>query len=156
MNIMKLIERYDSDDKCRLTLKKLRWPLGVRCIRCDTDRCIGPTAQSIECGACGYHFSVTSGTIIHDSHLPLRKWFIATYLICESKKCLRAPAKATLGVAYKTAWYLCHRIREAVMMLTTNPFVRDRGMRRVVFRRQSKEYAQVTQRKLSRVPGTGR
>jgi transposase-like protein len=47
--------------------------------------------------------------------LPLRKWFIATYLICESKKGVSAlQLKRTLGVAYKTAWYLCHRIREAV------------------------------------------
>jgi len=47
--------------------------------------------------------------------LPLRKWFIAIYLICESKKGVSAlQLKRTLGVAYKTAWYLCHRIREAV------------------------------------------
>src|SRR5690242_1060290 len=54
-------------------------------------------------------------TIFHDSHLPLRKWFVATYLICESKKGISAlQLKRVLGVAYKTAWYLCHRIREAV------------------------------------------
>lgn len=87
MNIMKLIERYDSDDKCRLTLEKLRWPLGVRCIRCQSDKVYrADNRRQFECGACGYHFSVTTGTIMHDTHLPLRKWFIATYLICESKK----------------------------------------------------------------------
>ena len=52
---------------------------------------------------------------MHDSHLPLRKWFIAIYLMCESKKGISAlQLKRTLGVAYKTAWYLCHRIREAM------------------------------------------
>jgi transposase-like protein len=67
------------------------------------------------CESCGYQFSVTAGTIFHDSHLPLRKWFIAVLLICESKKGMSAlQLKRTLGVAYKTAWYLCHRIREAV------------------------------------------
>jgi transposase-like protein len=71
--------------------------------------------NQFECAPCGYHFSVTTGTIFHDTHLPLRKWFIATYLICESKKGVSAlQLKRTLGVAYKTAWYLCHRIREAV------------------------------------------
>jgi transposase-like protein len=116
MNIMKLIERYDSDDKCRLTLEKLRWPKGVRCLRCDSDKVYrADKRKQFECGACGYHFSVTTGTIFHDTHLPLRKWFIATYLICESKKGVSAlQLKRTLGVAYKTAWYLCHRIREAV------------------------------------------
>lgn len=116
MNIMKLIERYDTDDKCRLTLEKLRWPLGVRCIRCEAEKVFRAKKRNqFECGACGYHFSVTTSTIMHDTHLPLRKWFIATYLICESKKGVSAlQLKRVLGVAYKTAWYLCHRIREAV------------------------------------------
>jgi len=116
MNLLKLIERYDSDDKCRVTLEKLRWPMGVRCIRCQSDKIFrADKRKQFECGACGYHFSVTTGTIMHDTHLPLRKWFIATYLICESKKGISAlQLKRTLGVAYKTAWYLCHRIREAV------------------------------------------
>lgn len=116
MNLMKLIERFDSDDKCRLTLEKLRWPTGVRCIRCQSEKVFrADKRRQFECGGCGYHFSVTAGTIFHDSHLPLRKWFIAIYLICESKKGVSAlQLKRTLGVAYKTAWYLCHRIREAV------------------------------------------
>ena len=68
-----------------------------------------------QCKSCGYQFSVMSGTIMHDSHLPLRKWFLAIYLMCESKKGISAnQMKRTLGVAYKTAWYLCHRIREAM------------------------------------------
>lgn len=116
MNLLELIERFDSDDKCRLTLEKLRWPNGVRCIRCDAEKIFrADKRRQFECGACGYHFSVTAGTIFHDSHLPLRKWFIAIYLICESKKGVSAlQLKRTLGVAYKTAWYLCHRIREAI------------------------------------------
>ena len=56
-----------------------------------------------------------SGTIMHDSHLPLRKWFLAIYLMCESKKGMSAhQLHRTLGIAYRTAWYLCHRIREAM------------------------------------------
>ena len=52
---------------------------------------------------------------MHDSHLPLRKWLLAVYLMCESKKGMSAlQLKRTLGVAYKTAWYLCHRIRSAM------------------------------------------
>ncbi len=71
--------------------------------------------NQFDCQSCEYQFSVTTGTIMHDSHLPLRKWFIAIYLMCESKKGISAlQLKRTLGVAYKTAWYLCHRIREAM------------------------------------------
>ena len=67
------------------------------------------------CIGCDYHFSVKSGTILHDSHLPLRKWFAAIYLLCQSKKGMSAhQLHRTLGVSYKTAWYLCHRIREAM------------------------------------------
>ena len=68
-----------------------------------------------ECRSCGYQFSVKAGTIMHDSHLPLRKWFAAVYLMCESKKGISAnQLHRTLGVAYRTSWYLCHRIREAM------------------------------------------
>ena len=116
MDLMKLITKYDSDEKCRIALEKLRWPDGVRCIRCGSEKISRNYKRNqFECTPCGYHFSVTAGTIFHDSHLPLRKWFIATYLICESKKGISAlQLKRVLGVAYKTAWYLCHRIREAV------------------------------------------
>lgn len=116
IDLMKLIERFDTDEKCRITLEKLRWPSGVRCIRCDSEKISRNYKRNqFECDPCGYHFSVTAGTIFHDSHLPLRKWFIAIYLISESKKGVSAlQLKRNLGVAYKTAWYLCHRIREAV------------------------------------------
>ncbi len=67
------------------------------------------------CRSCDYQFSVTAGTIMHRSHLPLRKWFLAIYLMCESKKGMSAhQLKRSLGVAYQTAWHLCHRIREAM------------------------------------------
>jgi transposase-like protein len=59
---------------------------------------------------------VTVGTIFHDTHLPLEKWFLATFLLCESKKGMSAcQIQRSLGVSYKTAWYLCHRIRAAMV-----------------------------------------
>ena len=58
---------------------------------------------------------MTSGTMLHDTHLPLQKWFLAVYLMIESKKGISAlQLKRTLNVAYRTAWYLCHRIRAAM------------------------------------------
>jgi transposase-like protein len=116
MDLMKLIVKFDTDEKCRMALEKLRWPEGVRCVRCGSEKISRNYKRNqFECTPCGHHFSVTAGTIFHDSHLPLRKWFIAIYLICESKKGISAlQLKRVLGVAYKTAWYLCHRVREAV------------------------------------------
>src|SRR5215211_8175504 len=107
MDLVKLFEQFGNDEKCRMALEKLRWPDGVRCPRCDSDKISRNYKRStFECEPCGYHFSVTAGTIFHDSHLPLTKWFAAIFLICESKKGMSAlQLKRTLHVAYKTAWY---------------------------------------------------
>jgi hypothetical protein len=71
--------------------------------------------EVFECKFCFYQFTVTAGTIFHDSHLPLSKWFLAIALMCESKKGISAnQIKRTLGIQYRIAWYLCHRIRKAM------------------------------------------
>ena len=116
MNLVELIDRYNSDATCREALERIRWPVGVACLRCgDMDVNDLGKHNRWECRSCHYQFSVTAGTIMHDSHLPLRKWFLAIYLMGESKKGMSAnQLKRTLGVTYKTAWYLCHRIREAM------------------------------------------
>ena len=110
------MDDFNTDAKCRELLERLRWPNGVACIRCGSLSVSEIEARAqFDCTACRYQFSVTAGTIMHDSHLPLRKWFIAIYLMCESKKGISAlQLKRTIKVAYKTAWYLCHRIREAM------------------------------------------
>ena len=117
MNLLTLFDRFDSDDKCRKYLEDLRWPSGIACTRCG-DMAVSEIESRGQwaCLSCGYHFSVTAGTIMQDSHLPLRKWFSAVYLMCESKKGISAnQIMRTLGIgSYRTAWYLCHRIREAM------------------------------------------
>ena len=115
-NLLTLVANFDTDAKCRELLERLRWPTGVACIRCGSFSVSEIESRNqYDCNDCRYQFSVTAGTIMHDSHLPLRKWFIAIYLMCESKKGISAlQLKRTIGVAYKTAWYLCHRIREAM------------------------------------------
>jgi transposase-like protein len=116
MDLVKLIEQFGSEDRCHDYLEALRWPNGIRCPRCDSDK-ISRLAKrrQFDCDSCRYQFSVRAGTIFHDSHLPLWKWFLATYMICESKKGISAnQLKRTLNVTYKTAWYLCHRIRAAM------------------------------------------
>src|SRR5205085_8973528 len=71
--------------------------------------------HQFDCNSCRYQFSVTAGTLFHDSHLPLWKWFLGIYLIAESKKGISAKQlQRMLKVSYKTAWYMAHRIREAM------------------------------------------
>jgi transposase-like protein len=120
MNLVRLTEEFGSDDRCRARLEKLRWPDGVECPRCNSKRIARrkdrkKARYQFQCKSCRYDFSVTSGTIFHDSHLSLWKWFLAVYLIAESKKGISAnQLKRSLGVTYKTAWYLSHRIRAAL------------------------------------------
>lgn len=123
MNLVELIEQFGSEDKCRRYLEALRWPSGVRCIRCQSPKISRiKTRDQFDCDACGYQFSVRAGTIFHDSHLPLWKWFLAVYVMGESKKGISAnQLKRMLGVSYKTAWYLCHRIRAAMVELDPEP-----------------------------------
>ncbi len=121
MNIMKLMQRYGTDEHCRQDLEVLRWPTGPVCPKCKRKSVSRVEKRSLyDCNSCRHQFSVTAGTIFHDSHLPLQKWFMAIYLIVESKKGISAnQMKRMIGVSYKTAWYLCHRIRAA--MTETNP-----------------------------------
>jgi transposase-like protein len=78
--------------------------------------------SQFDCNSCRYQFSATSGTIFHDSHLPLYKWFFAIYFMCESKKGISANQMSrTLKISYRTAWYLCHRIRKAVEEAKVKP-----------------------------------
>jgi len=117
MNLIDIHTMFPTEEKCRELLIRLRWPDGVRCPRCkehtvelETDK------QLFYCKLCDYQFTVMAGTIFNDSHLPLTKWFIATLLLCEAKKGMSAcQIQRTLGISYKTAWYLCHRIRAAMV-----------------------------------------
>jgi transposase-like protein len=114
-----LMARFDCESKCRAYLETLRWPDGPICPKCGGKNTAHVQGREsvLRCTTCQQQFSVTAGTVFNDSHLPLSKWFIATYLICESKKGISAlQMKRILGIGgYKTAWYLCHRIRSAML-----------------------------------------
>jgi transposase-like protein len=116
MTLVDVINLFDTDEKCREILVRLRWPGGVECPRCKMPAVELATAKQLfYCKGCDYQFTVTASTIFNDSHLPLQKWFLATLLLCEARKGMSAnQIKRTLGVSYKTAWYLCHRIRHAM------------------------------------------
>lgn len=124
MNLVDINTLYPTDEKCRELLARLRWPEGPRCPRCHMEVVELETEKELfYCKQCDYQFTVTAGTVFNDSHLPLRTWFLATLLLCEAKKGISAcQIQRTIGVSYKTAWYLCHRIRHA-MMQTDRPML---------------------------------
>lgn len=111
--------RFDRESKCREYLERLRWPNGPLCAKCggkEFARVQG--RESIQrCTGCQTQVSVMAGTVFNDSHLPLQKWFLATFILTQSKKGVSAcQIQRMLGIGgYKTAWYLCHRIRSAMV-----------------------------------------
>ncbi len=128
MTLPELNRSFSTDEDCREILTRLRWPEGVECPRCQ-NRTVWyvQSRKQFTCSECSYQFSVMTGTIFNDSHLPLPIWFMAVLLLCESKKGMSAmQLKRTLWGqhkgSYKTAWYMCHRIR-AAMASTERPML---------------------------------
>ena len=113
-----------TDAECRDYLIAQRWPNGIACPRCGTLEPWTITRKSKtknkvttlwKCRGCKKQFSATVGTIFEDSKIPLSKWFAAIYMMVQSKKGVSAhQIHRQLGVTYKSAWYMCHRIREAM------------------------------------------
>lgn len=116
ITLPELIEKFGSEDACHAALAEMRWPDGIACPRCGS-KAISRIVKrrQFDCDGCRYQFSVRVGTIFQESKLPLWKWFLAVYMMVQSKKGVSAKQlQRMLGVTYKTAWFLCHRIREAM------------------------------------------
>ena len=113
--------QFNDEDAARAHLEAVRWPNGPVCPHChETERryALKGTAHRRglwKCGACRKQYSVTVGTVFERSKIPLHKWLLATALLCASKKGMSShQLHRTLGVTYKTAWFMSHRIREAM------------------------------------------
>jgi transposase-like protein len=112
---------FTDANKAREHLEKTRWPHGAICPHCgvvgEATKLEGRASRPglYQCNACRDQFTVTVGTVFERSKVPLNKWLLATYLMSSSKKGISAhQVGRTLGVTYKTAWFMCHRIREAM------------------------------------------
>src|SRR3972149_1834789 len=113
-----------TDEECRTFLEAQRWPDGPICPKCGEADPYTITRKSAtknvvrtlyKCRKCRKQFTATVGTIFEDSHIPLSKWFAAIYMMCSSKKGVSAhQIHRSLGVTYKSAWFMCHRVREAM------------------------------------------
>ncbi|MDR3544075.1 MAG: IS1595 family transposase [Desulfosporosinus sp.] len=112
---------YSDKNKAREHLEALHWPNGPVCPKChSTDRVKRLEGKStrpgvVMCNACRKPFTVTVGTIFEDSKIPLNKWLLAFRLMAGSKKGISAhQLHRSLGITYKSAWFMAHRIREAM------------------------------------------
>ena len=125
IDLCELMERYGDEQSCRNYLEHLRWRNGVRCPKCGGEKIssiLKRDQYNCDNESCRYQFSVTADTMFHDTHLPLVKWFLATFLICQSRKGMSAnQLKRMLRINYRTAWYLCHRIRDAMQATDRQP-----------------------------------
>jgi transposase-like protein len=111
---------FQDPDKARLYLEAIQWPKGPVCPHCgvigDHYRIEGKSARPglWKCKDCREQFTVTVGTVFERSKIKLNVWLQAVFLLCSSKKGMSAhQLHRTLGVTYKTAWFMAHRIREA-------------------------------------------
>jgi transposase-like protein len=110
---------FQSSENAREWLEGQRWPDGPICSHCGTINHAYKTKKPgwYRCAekGCRKDFTVTTGTLMERSHIALNKWLMAFYLMCSSKKGISAhQLHRALGVDYKSAWFLCHRIREAM------------------------------------------
>lgn len=123
--------RYQNEDAAREHLETLMWPNGPTCPHCGSDAATRLPPQKgrktkahpegvirkgvIQCNDCRQQYTVTVGTVFESSKVPLHKWLMANHLLCSSKKGISGHQMARmLGVTYKTAWFMMHRIREAM------------------------------------------
>ena len=119
--------RFTSADAAREYLEALHWPLGPVCPHCGSDdatRLEGKKHRPglVQCNACREQFTVTVGTVFERSKVPLHKWLLCNHLLCASKKGMSAhEIHRLLGVTYKTAWFMCHRIRAAMTPMNPGP-----------------------------------
>ena len=112
---------FTDETKAREALEAMRWPDGPTCPHCGSVEGIakaqGKAARPglYYCAACNDQFTATVGTVMERSKIPLTKWWLAMHLIGTSKKGISAhQIHRMLGITYKSAWFLCHRIREAM------------------------------------------
>lgn len=113
--LVEFMQRFGNEQSCHEYLVKKRWPEGFTCPRCGARHGYTLSKGHIQCAACRYQASVTAGTVMHRSHLPLTKWFLAMYLVTQDKRGISAvQLSRQLDVTYKTAWYLLRRIRSAM------------------------------------------
>lgn len=116
-------ERFAEEDACYEYLIQSRWPEGMACPRCQGGQFWRRSHRWLyQCRTCGYEVSPTAGTLLQDSHMPIREWFWTAYLVATHTPGLSAKQlQRQLGCSYKTAWYMLHRLRRGMVNEARSP-----------------------------------
>lgn len=120
MTFAKFAAKFPTEDACKSYLQARRWPNSVKCPRCGNDKVYELAKpyhwQCQQCAPQGYRFSVLVGTVFENTNIKLPDWFKVIFLLMSSKKGISAlQVQRMLGFgSYRTAWYMCHRIRAAL------------------------------------------
>lgn len=110
LTLAAFIAKFSSEKACHEYLAKKRWPNGFVCPSCKGTHAWMLADGKYECSHCHKQVSVTAGTVMHRSHVPLTKWFLAFYLVMNDKRGVSAvELRKNIGVTYKTAWYRFNR-----------------------------------------------
>ena len=128
INLISLAQKYSDNEDARRLLESWRWPNGAVCPRCDCKEAYAivsnPASKTqvrkglYKCKSCRKPFTVTVNTIFEDSHIGLGKWLMAFLIISSAKKGISAhQLHRMLGVTYKTAWFMSHRIRYVIALM---------------------------------------
>ncbi len=118
ISMPEFFSRYGSEEQCAAALKALRWPQGFQCPRCAVAEhyVVGHGARTLyQCRGCRRQTSLTAGTLLESTKLPLRTWFLAIFLISQDKTGLSSLALMRhLGTSYRTAWLIQHKLMAAM------------------------------------------
>lgn len=117
LSILEFFQSYGNEEQCRATLEKIHWPNGYVCQECEhSSYCYLKSRKVYQCHRCHSQTSITSGTVFHSTKLPLTKWFLAMYLLSQSKNGISAlELKRQIGVSYPTAFRLKHKLMQVMM-----------------------------------------
>jgi transposase-like protein len=109
---------FPSEGRCWEVLRRVRWPHGFRCPRCEGRKAHRLRARGLwQCAVCRYQASLTAGSPFHGTRVPLRTWFLAMFFVARHKQgisALQFQRDAGLG-SYKTAWMLLHKVRSTLV-----------------------------------------
>ena len=109
------LKQFSTEKQCGEYLAALQWKNGYVCPKCGCRHAYSLSNGRYQCSECRYQISVTAGTVLHKTHMPLTKWFLAFYFVCYDKRGISAVQLASMiGTTYKTAWYMLVRIRSAM------------------------------------------
>jgi transposase-like protein len=115
-NLLEFLDRFGTNEACLEYLRTIRWPEGFRCPACGSCDGWATARGTMYCRGCDRQTSPTAGTILHNSRTPIRKWFLAVWLMCTQKTGVSARTiQRELKVGYKTAWLILQKLRHAMV-----------------------------------------